>query len=130
MIIKLTPADILKGKLLDAGWYGAKIVKVGEDWIPSSDKQSANWLVTFEIKNTGGKEIDVTFNTKGLGFLTPFIAALRAKEIKPEHMEFQTSEALGKDIDVQVIQSMYNGTMNNKIATYLPAGKGKSAQTY
>jgi hypothetical protein len=130
MIIKLTPADILKGKLLDAGWYGATIVKADDDWKPSADKQSANWKVTFEIYGTGGKEIDHTFNTKALGFLTPLISAIRGKEIEPAAMDFDTKEVVGKKVDVQIIQDTYQGMMNNKITAYLPAGKGKSAQTY
>ena len=131
MIIKLTPADILKGKLLDAGWYSAKVVKCGDDWVKAkSDPNSANWLVTFEIQNTGGKEIDVSFSSKALGFLTPFISAVRGKEVPPEHLAFETTEVKGKMVDVQIIQDTYQGMMNNKITAYLPAGKGKSAQTY
>ena len=130
MIIKLTPADILKGKLIDAGWYGATIVKADEDWKPSADKQSANWELTFEIHGTGGKEISRMFNTKALGFLAPLISAIRGHEIKPEAMDFDTKEVLGKKIDVQVIQDTYQGQMNSKITAFLPAGKGKAAQTY
>ena len=130
MIIKLTAADVLKGKLLDAGWYSAKVVKAGEDWVPAKAGGSNNWPVTFEIEGTGGKEIEVTFNTKALGFLTPFISAIRGKEVPAEALDFNTSEALGKKLDVQVIQDTYNGQMNNKIASYLPFGKSKGAQTY
>jgi hypothetical protein len=129
-IIKLTPSDILKGKLIDAGWYGAKIVKVAEDWVPSSDKQSTNLAITFEILGTGGKELDVIVNSKGLGFVAPLISAIENKEIKPEAMEIDTSKWTGKMVDVQVIQDTYQGRLNNKITGYLPHGKGKSAQTY
>lgn len=128
--ISFTPADILKGKLLDAGWYGAKIVKVADDWSPSADKQSSNLKVTYEIKGTGGKEIDHTFNSKAIGMMIPLLSAIKGHEIKPEAMEFDSKELLGKDIDVNVIQDTYNGMLNNKVTGYLPAGKGKSAQTY
>ena len=129
-IIKMTPADILKGKLLDAGWYSAKIVKV-EDWTPSKDKGSLNLPVTFEIEGSGGKEITHTFNNKAIGMVAPLIAAIRSvKELKPEQLEFDTVELLGKKVDVNIIQDTYNGMLNNKIAGYLPSGKGKAAQTY
>jgi len=129
-IIKITPADVLKGKLLDAGWYGAKIVKVGDDWEPSSDKQSSNLKITFEIKGTGGKEIDVLVNSKGIGFVVPLLSAVRGMEVKPEEINLNTKELVGKDVDVQIIQDTYQGRMNNKISGYLPAGKGNAAQTY
>jgi hypothetical protein len=129
-ILKMTPADILKGKLLDAGWYPAKVVKVDEDWTPTADKQSMNTKIVFEILGTGGKEIEVIINSKGIGFASNMIAAARGSELKLELQDIDTAELLGKELDVQLIQDAYNGRMSNKISSYLPKGRGSKAQTY
>lgn len=127
-VIKFMPADILRGKLLDAGWYGLSI-KSATDWAKSKDGQSLNCIITFVVDNSEGKEIDYVINSKGLGFHVPLLAAVMGvKDLDPKEIELDTSTLAGKKVDGKVIVDEYNGNLNNKISTFLPAGMGKNQQ--
>ena len=128
-ILRLTPADILKSKVLDDAGYGMECKKVS-DWLPSADKQSTNCTVTFVLENTDGKELDYLINSKGMGFHTGLIAVMIGKSLKevqakPELLEADTDLWPGKKVDGHVIQDSFNGRPNNKISEFLPYGKGR-----
>jgi len=128
-LIKFTAADVLRNKVLDAGWFGAEIVKVN-DWKASKDGESQNLLVTFRIDKTDGKEIEINFNSKQLNRLIPLCSAATLQEFKPEDFVFNTDDLFGKKVDVEVVHKEYQGNIGNDIKNYLPYGKAASAPSY
>lgn len=128
-LIAFTPADVLRNKVLDAGWYGAKIIKVG-DWKPSNDASSHNMLITFLIDKSEGKEIDRMFNSKAISMMPPLIAAAIGIVLKPESFNFNTDDLLGKEVDVNLVHKEYQGKISNDIADYLPYGRSQSGPSF
>ena len=127
-VINLTASDIAKSKIIDAGWYKAKIVKVA-DLTPSKDKSSMNLPIEFEIKNNvaEGKILTVTFNSKAIGMITPLLSAVG---ITVEPGQINTDLLLGYSVDVHVVQEIYEGRLLNKIDGYLPDGKGTAGTPF
>jgi hypothetical protein len=129
-LLKLTPADILKSKVLEDSWYGLTCKSVS-DWLPSADKQSTNCTVKFIVEDSDGKEIDYVINSKGMGFHTGLIAVMIGKSLqevqkKPELLEADTDLWPGAKCDGHIVQDSYQGRANNKIAAFLPYGKGRA----
>lgn len=127
-IINISQADLLKTKVFEPGWYPAKIAKIS----PLSNAKSGNSLnliITFALGGAAqGKEIDETFNSQLWGKLSPVFKAATGQDMIPG--QFDTDVLQGKDVDVQLITDTYNGNLMNRIANYLPAGKGGLAQPF
>ena len=124
-IIKVTAADVLRGKLLDEAWYGL-VIKGASDWKKAKTGDSVNCTVTFLVENTEGKEIDYVINSTGLGFHVPLFSALAGKKLDPKDLEIDTSDWAGKKVDGKIKQDLYDGRLNNKIVDFVPYGQGKS----
>ena len=52
----------------------------------------------------------------------------KANEIELKDYEIDPSTWVGKKCDGEIVVDIYNDRPNNKIAQFLPAGKGASAQ--
>lgn len=134
-LLKFTPADIQKSKILDDGWYGLAVKKVGE-WTPAKDGKSLNLVITLVVEDQNDKEIEYLINNTGMGFHVAFFAAILNVPVKkiqddPTILEsFDTDTLPGKKIDGHIIQDTYNGAVNNKIARgiggFLPYGQGRA----
>jgi hypothetical protein len=132
-LLKFTPADIQKSKLLDDGWYGLTVKKC-TDWVPSKDGKSLNLTVSMVVEGENDKEIDYIINNTGMGFHVALFAAVMGIPVKkvqdePALLEsFDTESLPGKKVDGHIIQNTFNGSTNNKIANqgFLPYGKGRA----
>src|ERR1700742_2108609 len=122
-VIKITPADVLKGQLLPEGWYGLTIKHVS-DWAKAKNSNSMNVTVTFTVDKTEGKELQYWVNSNSLGMNMPLFNAMAGKKLEPAEIEVDTSTWIGKKLDGKIVQDTFNGNMNNKIADFLPSGMG------
>lgn len=122
-IISVTKADLEKSKLIDPGYYGATIVKVS-GLEKSKDGSSLNQVITFRV-DPSGKEIAHYFNSKAFGMMAPLHKAVFGTDMKEG--DFDTDTLNGKKVDVKVITDTYQGSLNNKIDSFLAFGKGKEA---
>ena len=129
-IIKFTPADVLRGKTLEAGWYGSEITKIETSATTTDKGPSLNYIVTFLIEGADGKEVDRYFNSKAIGMMCPLIAAATGKVIKPEEFAFDTDELLHKKVDTKLEVEMYQGRPSNKPTEWVPYGRGKEMQPF
>jgi hypothetical protein len=134
-IISLTPADLLKGQLHVDGWYKGEVVESSTK--PSNDKQSLNY--TFVIKYATGspvsgleeREIKSQFNSKAMGFATPFFAALAGKTTK-EFIDEYVSQKKEVKIEWEAIKGAKlqfkienkpredNGQLTSKVIDFAP----------
>lgn len=126
-IITVTNADIQKSKVLDAGWYKAKIQKISE-LTKSKDGGSANINVDFLIEDHDGKEVPHTFNSKGWILLPQLYQAIFGVEMDAQSFDFSTM--LNKQVDVDLFIDNYNGRLSNKIRGFLTYGKGGNAPAF
>src|SRR5579862_412785 len=115
-IIPVTAADIQKSKTLDAGWYKARIAKIGE-LVKSSKGDSANIIVDFLIEDHDGKEVPHMFNSKGWILLPQLYQAVFGVEMEAQAFDFST--LANKQVDVDLFIDNYNGRLSNKIRGFL-----------
>lgn len=130
-IVKFTPADILRSKILPAGWYGAKITSIAP-WKESKDKGSSNMLFTFTIDNTDGKEIERYYNSKAISMMIPVVEAVKKVKLadKPEEFVFDSDELLNAQLDVYVAVEMFEGNPKNVVNQWAPYGLSKNISSY
>ena len=125
-VIKITAADVKKGEVIEAKWYGAKIVKI-DDPKPSADAKSVNIVYWFLIEGSGGKEVAHNFNSKGwiqMPELQESISLAKINLKEGEEFTFNTDDHLMKQVDVLLYVDNYNGRLSNKVKNFLPYGKG------
>ena len=134
-LLKFTPADIQKSKLLNDGWYGMTVKKVSE-WEPAKvnppKPPSLNMIITFVVEGENDKEIDYLINNTGMGFHVGLFAALLKIPVKKIQDDtsllenFETEQAIGMKVDGHVIVDNFQGRNNNKISAFLPYGQGRA----
>lgn len=130
-LLRFTPADILRSRILPEQWKGMTCVKVSPPE-SSKDEKSVNWKITFLVDNAEGKEIDYLINSKGIGFHLSLVAAMMGttKELLiPEALETDMETWVGKKVDGHIVQDSYKEQVNNKISEFLPYGKSVTMAT-
>ena len=125
MKLTVKPADVLRSKTMDPGWYVAKIVKMQDK--PAAKDGSMNTELNVEIlAPAGGGEtpykgvpIQHWFNEKVPGFAIEFIEAMGGSVSETKSVEFELGQNLvGKFVEVNIINEMYLTRMTNKIANF------------
>ena len=123
-IINFTTADVLRSKLLDAGYYSFIIAAVTG---PKTNKaqDGFNYEAHFQLIDKGadldGKEIKHTFSNKAISMMLPCVQAIRGgMKLEPKDFTFDTDELLNKKVDCKIIQDTYEGQLNNKIEAWFP----------
>jgi hypothetical protein len=125
--VNLESKDILRGTLIDMGWYLVKIISIGE--APSKDGGSTNYPIEGEIiqnAETGDTKYagyptppNWNFNSKAIGFVVPFLTALG---VEPKPGRVDLGPAQGMMIKVYIEHGEYNGRVVNQINhKYAPA---------
>lgn len=114
--------DLLRGKLVDPGWYRVKIESIGESPAKQSEKgPSTNYPVEASILFNGdtgdktftGVPIDWNFNSKAIGFAVGFLQAFGV-EVKAG-TRFDLKSAEGREIDVYVENDTYQNRSVNRV---------------
>lgn len=128
MIVKLTKADLMKGQTITQGWYKAQIINfVCKP--PKNSNDSMNYIPTFKLEDGPHKdaELDRTFNSKAIGMMGPFIAAVEEKNLQDimkaigdGTLEFDTEASVGKKLQIKIINEPYEGRLVNKVEGFLP----------
>lgn len=118
-IIEFGERDILRGKVIDPGWYLMKIESIGEALAKNGN--STNYPVEGTIvKNAdngstdfAGVPVDWNFNSKAIGFATNFLLAFGIQPVVGKR--FELNDAAGKTLDVFVENGQYNGRVVNRV---------------
>lgn len=130
-IITFSEKDVMMNKVIDGGWYGARITKV-EGPVAAATKPgkapSYNYVVFVELDEKSlapGKEFQCYFNTKLMGKMLPVFAAAKGVTLEDAaSQENDTDTLVESKIDVEVVPDVYNGQPSNRINNWLPFGKG------
>ncbi len=118
-ITSFSQEELLAGKVVEPGWYHARIKSVGEQL--SKDQGSTNYPVeAILIKNTengseefSGVPVRWNFNSKAKGFMIGFIEALGVEVTAGARYELKMAE--GKDIVMFVGNKEYQGRIINEV---------------
>lgn len=125
-IIKITTADVLKSRILEAGWYGAKITAIaGPKASKNGDSINFDFDFTLDEKSIApGKVVTRVFNSKAIGMVVPVVAAIRNAAVDPKDFDLDTDECLYKSLDVKLTVDIYEGQPKNVASEFAPYGKG------
>jgi hypothetical protein len=117
--IQFSDRDLLRGKVVEPGWYLVSIDNIGE--APSKDGGSTNYPIEGKIvKNadTGSEEfagvpLDWNFNSKAIGFAVGFLAAFGVTVTAGQR--FELANAIGKYVEVFVENGEWQGRIVNRV---------------
>jgi hypothetical protein len=122
-VIAFTEKDLLYGKVITPGWYRVRVDGVGE--APSKDGNSTNYPVEGVIlhnADNGDKEfagVPLTgipqwfFNSKAMGNARGLLESLGVAVKADER--YDLANAVGKEIDVYIENSEWQGRIGNRI---------------
>lgn len=117
---QITREDILRSKTVDPGWYKGLVKNVVQK-AAKTDK-STNTEVHFILQDAGafsGIPVTGRFSEKAPGFAINFVAALLGENnIGEEGGEWDFDRAIGKTIEIMVVNDMYDGRLTNKVVDY------------
>ena len=124
MRLKITAADIKRGKLLKPDWYVLEITEVTEE--PNKKQDATNIVIKF-VGLSGlaeGVPFTIWISEKApaiLGF--PLLKALGYPVTEDEgcEVDFDESALVGKKVRAKVVNGMYNNKPNNQIENFAPA---------
>jgi hypothetical protein len=105
MRINITAEDLLKGQLHPEGWFKGEIVWASAK--KSKDQGSMNY--EYGIKYATGsklpgqeeREIKSQFNSKAIGFMKPFLAAIAGVSVKEFEQKGLEQIQAGKDLGIE-----------------------------
>lgn len=118
-LIQFTEKDILRSKVVTPGYYRCRIDGAGQK--PAKDGGSMNYLMEATVlfnaddgsKEFAGVPIDWNFNSKAMGFMVGFFAALGAEVNTSSRLN--TDNAVGRELDIFIDNQMWEGTMRNRV---------------
>lgn len=123
-ILTFSKRDLLRGKIVEAGWYRVRIDEVGEE--PAANGKSINYPIEATIlfnADTGDKTYEGVpiggvpnwmFNSKGLGFASKLIEAVTGEPVT-EGSRFELGHLVGKEVDVFIKPNEYNNRLSNRV---------------
>ena len=135
-VINFSAADVLRGKLLEAGWYSFQVARI-DGPKPSAGKDSMNYEVILSLidKNAdlNGKELIARGNSKAISMMIPMIVAAQGKsmsDIKPEAFQVDLDSLVGCKLDAKVVVKPYEGQLKNEFESFLPYKKAADAPSF
>lgn len=124
--VTITREDVLRGKVLEPGWYPVTVKSVDEE--VSSKGDSTNYVVILLVdgpEHVAGTPLKVYFNEKAIGRSIPFINACAGKDLIDEKtvasdkpMTIDLGKTVGKSILAYVANGNYNGRTTNQVEDF------------
>lgn len=126
MKITLTPADMMKGEPHKEGWVKAEVVEATA--APNKAADGVNYIATFLIEDDPDKRtIEKIFSSKGIGFIKPFLAALKGKsvqqfvdETKTTGVDFEWDAVKGGKVQIKIGSRLYEGRPVSEVQDFAP----------
>ena len=115
----ITKEDVLRGKIVDPGWYKVNVKNVRQE--AAATDGSTNTWIDMVILEGPFKDVPLlrNFNEKAPGFAIPFITALGGK-VTEEGATFDMERAKGKQLLVYVKNGMYKDKPQNQVEDFKP----------
>ena len=117
--LEFSQDDINRGKLVKPDWYGLSIEKVEKK--QAKNGESINYVMHAKVISSKGGDGEFAgvpvvwnFNSKALGFMVGFVAALTGEEVKAGK-RFDIFAASGKKIYAFIGNKEYEGNMRNNV---------------
>lgn len=115
MRIVFSQEDLLKGQLHDTGWQKGEITFATAK--QSKDKGSMNYEYGLKYSTTSGneREIKSQFNSKAIGFMKPFLAALASLSVKDFETKAIEQVRAGKEVGIDWDEKLIGQKLQFKI---------------
>lgn len=123
----VTREDMLRSKIVDPGWYKAKVSNVTQE--PSNAGDSTNTWIHFTIlggppqkdkSNIVDTPVRRCFSEKAPGFIVPFLIACGAN-VTEDGGDFDLEHARGKEMMIYIKTGMYEGKPQNNVEDFKKA---------
>lgn len=113
----ITPEDMLRDKVLDPGWYPAKVKEVSQE--PAKTDGSTNTIVDLTVASgpNAGVPLRRYFSEKAPGFALNFIRSLGVA-LGPQGGTVDLSKAKGKVVEVYVKNETWEGRLRNSVEDF------------
>lgn len=122
-MINITERDMLRSTIVEPSWYRVRVDSVGEKTAKSGTSQN------FPIEGTilfNGDTGDTRFagvptpsswlfNEGAISFAADFIAAITGQPMSKKGGRFMLEDSIGKELDVFIENSTWEGRSQNKI---------------
>ena len=125
--IRITKEDLLKSKILNPGWYLAKVQQTTAK--AASTDQSTYWTIEMKVlggpnQKDGSSPVGVTlyrvYSEKATGMAAPFFKAFGVQFTDDNDLDFDAAN--GREIKVNVQNALNNkGRMSNVVEDFQPA---------
>jgi len=125
---------MLRSKVLDPGWYKARVTKVWQE-TAKSDGESTNTWVEFVViggpaQKDGSSPNDVParrcFSEKAPGFIIPYLTACGAA-IKQEGGEYDIEKSVGQEMSLYIKNRMWENNLQNDVTDFKALGSSTTA---
>lgn len=126
--ITLTPDDMAKGMLFPEEWFKAEVVEAVQKISKAGD--SINYTATFQLEGFGDgtSKIERLFNSKGIGYMKPFLAALKNQplaqfiEENKKGIDFNWEDVVGGKLQIKIKSKRRedNGELKSEVADFAP----------
>ena len=121
----MTPEDMLKGLPFVNGWYKAEVVDATVK--PSKDNGSINYVATCKVSTKEGERtIDARFNSKAIGFMKPYLAALEGlsmNEFVEKHksgLDFEFEATKGGKLQIKIENKLFENRQVSEVNDFAP----------
>jgi len=128
--LRFTQSDIARMMPPEKGWHLFELKEVREQ--PSKNKDSINYYLNFEVVESAvsddnvGRYAERIFNSKGLGFFVPFLAACwdcttdeavqRIQQISDNGEEIDLEALIGSKVWNEVIEEPYENRILKRMS--------------
>ena len=117
--IEFSNEDLLRGEIVEPGWYTVKINSYEE--APSKNGDSTNYILnTVIVRNSGngdeafaGVPIKLNFNSKAKGFSIGFLKALGIGAESGQRYDLE--QTVGEIVDVHITTGTYQDRPKNEV---------------
>lgn len=118
---RVTPEDLVRGKVLKPGWYPATIKGFSEK--AAKTDGSTNFVFEFTVdgpEDCQGVVLMRTFSEKAPGMMVPLLEAAGAKIDPKSTNTFDLDALVGRQIQVYNNNREYEGRIRNDVTDFRP----------
>lgn len=129
LMISIPKGDLAKGIPITNGWAEFEITSAYAK--PSKDGNSVNYIAVHKlVGDVNEREVLHNFNSKAIGMIAPWIAALSGKTVQEildsittGTLSFDFESTIGKHLMAKVNQEIFEGRIVTKLSDFASMGK-------
>lgn len=131
LLLNIPKGDLAKGIPISNGWAKFEITQAYAKPSKNQTDPSVNYIAVHKlIDDPNEREISHNFNSKALGMMAPWIAALAGKTVQEildsitsGTLTFDFESTIGKKVNAKVEQQIFEGRIISKLVDFASPDK-------